>query len=149
MREAVATWFRQIALVANETQILDPGAVHLDDATLRRLPEAAWRIERMVELGAEWTRAEEVPIAVRAELISTIDGFAADLADIERDLTAVVREGGSSAAGHPPQVWAFPCKSAFRVGARPSPPPGSCVTDARSAKDPARATTVLSSCAGW
>ncbi|HEY5281749.1 MAG TPA: hypothetical protein VIM14_03070, partial [Polyangia bacterium] len=99
MREAVAAWFRQIALVANETQTLDPGAVNLDDATLRRLPEAAWRIERMVELGDAWSSGEEVPLAKRAELISTIDGFAADLADIERDLLPVASGGGASASG--------------------------------------------------
>ena len=48
MREAVATWFARLALVASETQILDSSGLHLDDATLRRLPEAAWRIERLV-----------------------------------------------------------------------------------------------------
>jgi methyl-accepting chemotaxis protein len=144
MREAVATWFRQIALVANETQILDPGAVHLDDATLRRLPEAAWRIERMVELGAEWTRAEEVPLAVRAELISTIDGFAADLADIERDLTSVVREGGSSAAGASTASLGIPLQECLSGGRKAIAAARLLVTDARSAKDPARATTVLS-----
>ena len=144
LREAVATWFRQIALVANETQILDPGAVHLDDATLRRLPEAAWRIERMVELGAEWTRAEVVPIAVRAELLSSMDGFAGDLADIERDLTAEVRGGGSSASGPSGASLGIPLQECLSAGRKAIAVARQLVTDARSAKDPARATLVSS-----
>jgi methyl-accepting chemotaxis protein len=145
MREAVATWFSQIALVANETQILDPGAVHLDDATLRRLPEAAWRIERMVELGAEWTRGEDVPIAVRAELISSIDGFAADLADIERDLTAAVRGGGGSSAPGPSVAsLGIPVQECLSAGRKAIAAARQLVTDAKSAKDPARATNVPS-----
>ena len=144
MREAVATWFRQIALVANETQILDPGAVHLDDATLRRLPEAAWRIEHIVELGAEWARGQEVPIAVRAELISAIDGFATDLADIERDLLAAVRGGGPSAAGQSIASVSIPLQECLSAGRKVIASARQLVADARSAKDPTSSMMVSS-----
>ena len=141
IREAVAAWFRQIDLVARETQILDTGAIHLDDATLRRLPEAAWRIERMVELGAEWARAEEIPIAVRAEIISTIDGFAADLVDIERDLLAAVPSGASVAG---PSAAGIPLQECLSAGRKAIAVARQLVADTRSAKDPARSTTVSS-----
>jgi len=144
MREAVTTWFKQIALVANENQILDSGSVHLDDATLRRLPEAAWRIERMVELGAEWTRSEEVPIAVRAEFISTIDGFATDLADIERDLLAAVRGSGSSASGQSVASLGIPLQECLSAGRKAIAAARLLVADAKGTKDAARSTTVSS-----
>jgi methyl-accepting chemotaxis protein len=144
IREVVADWFRQIDLVARETQILDPGAIHLDDATLRRLPEAAWRIERMVELGAEWARAEEVPMVVRAELISTTDGFAADLADIERDLLAVVHGSGTSAAGQSVAGIGVPLQECLSAGRKAIAVARQLVADTRSAKDPARSATVQS-----
>ena len=144
MREAVATWFSQIALVANETQILDPIAVHVVDATLRRIPEAAWRIERMVELASEWTRADDIPIAVRAELISTIDGFAADLADIERDLLAAVRGSGTSASGQSVASVGIPLQECLSAGRKTIAAARQLVGDARGSKDPTRSATVSS-----
>ena len=144
MREAVAAWFRQIALVANETQTLDPGEVHLDDATLRRLPEAAWRIERMVELGAEWARGEEVPIITRAELISTIDGFAADLADIERDLLAVVRGDGPSPSGQSVASVGVPLQECLSAGRKAIAAARQLVEDSTSTRGASRSTTVSS-----
>jgi methyl-accepting chemotaxis protein len=103
MREAVATWFARLALVASETQILDSSGLHLDDATLRRLPEAAWRIERLVELASEWSHRPEVPLAVRAELISVVDGFAGDLADLERDVRGAGATSSAASAAIPLQ----------------------------------------------
>ncbi|HEX7506400.1 MAG TPA: HAMP domain-containing methyl-accepting chemotaxis protein [Polyangia bacterium] len=144
VREAVTTWFRQIASVANETQILDSGSVHLDDATLRRLPEAAWRIERMVELGAEWARAEEVPIAVRAEFISTIDGFAADLADVERDLLAAVRGSSSSASGQSVASLGIPLQECLSAGRKVIAAARQLVADAKGTRDASRSTMVSS-----
>jgi methyl-accepting chemotaxis protein len=144
IHEDVAAWFRQIDLVARETQILDPGAIHLDDATLRRLPEAAWRIERIVELGAEWARAEEVSIAVRAELMSTIDGFAADLADIERDLLAAVPGSGASPTGQSVESGGVPLQECLSAGRKAIAVARQLVADTRSAKDPARSATVSS-----
>jgi methyl-accepting chemotaxis protein len=143
-REAIATWFRQIAMVANEAQILDPGAVHLDDTTLRRLPEAAWRIERMVELGTEWSGGQEVPIAVRADLISAIDGFADDLTDIERDLLAAVRAGGSSAAAQSLASVSIPLQECVSAGRKAIAAARKLVADARSAKDSGSDATVSS-----
>jgi len=103
MREAVATWFARLALVASETQILDSSGLHLDDATLRRLPEAAWRIERLVELASAWSHRPEVPLAVRAELLSVVDGFAGDLADLERDLRGAGTTPSAASAAIPLQ----------------------------------------------
>ncbi len=144
MREAIATWFRQIAMVANEAQILDPGAVHLDDTTLRRLPEAAWRLERVVELGAEWSDGQEVPIAVRADLISAIDGFADDLTDIERDLLAAVRAGGPSAAAQSLASVSIPLQECVSAGRKAIAAGRKLVADARSAKDSGSDATVSS-----
>jgi methyl-accepting chemotaxis protein len=93
MREAVATWFRELALVANEAGTLEPGAAHLGDATLRRLPEAAWHLEHMVELSSLWGPGSEVPMSGRAEMLSIISALATDLADIERDLVEFTRAG--------------------------------------------------------
>jgi len=143
MRESVASWFGQLALVANETQILDPGAIHLDDATLRRLPEAAWRIERMVELAAEWMRAQDVPIAVRAELMSTIEGLSADLADIERDLRAAAGTG-SSPVGQSALSVGIPLQDCLTAGRKAIAAARLLVADVRNAKDPIHSTTVAS-----
>jgi methyl-accepting chemotaxis protein len=144
IREAVAAWFSQIALVANETQTFDPGSVHLDDATLRRLPEAAWRIERMVELGAAWARSEEVPLAMRAELISTVDGFAVDLADIERDLQAVMGGGGPLPTGQSVASVGVPLQECLSAGRKVIAAARQLVEDVPSSKDSARSTAVSS-----
>jgi methyl-accepting chemotaxis protein len=93
MREAVAAWFMQLALVANETEVLAPGAAHLDDAILRRLPDAAWHLEHMAELGGVLGSEGEVSIATRAEMLSAIDGLAGNVADVERDLVEVAQGG--------------------------------------------------------
>jgi len=106
MREALAGWFGQIALVASEVQTLDPMAAHLDDAILRKLPEAAWRLERLVELGSELARDQSAPgyqVYARAELVSTTDRLAATLADVERDLSAAA-QGESPVASPQPAV---------------------------------------------
>jgi len=142
MREAVATWFSQIALVANETQILDPIAVHVVDAALRRIPEAARRIERIVELAAEWTRTDDVPIAVRAELISTVDGFAADLADIERDLLAAVRSSGALTSGPSVASVGIPLQECLSAGRKTIAAARQLVGDAKGSKDSTRSTTL-------
>jgi methyl-accepting chemotaxis protein len=89
LREALATWFRQLAQAANQTKVLAPGAVNIDDMTLRWLPAAAWQIERIVELGGTWTADRELAIDSRVEILSAIDGLAASTADIEHDLVAV------------------------------------------------------------
>ena len=144
MREAVTTWFKQLALVANETQIMDSGVIHLDDATLRRLPEAAWRVERIIELGAEWARAEEVSIAVRADFISTIDGFAADLSDIERDLLAAVRGSGSSASGQSVASVGIPLQECLSAGRKAIAAARQLLAEAKGTKDATRFTKVSS-----
>ena len=93
LREAVADWFMQLALVAGETEILAPGAAHLDDAILRRLPEAARHIEHMAELGRAPGVEAELTIAARAEMLSAIDGLAMNIADVERDLVEIMQGG--------------------------------------------------------
>jgi methyl-accepting chemotaxis protein len=98
MHENVAAWFAQIALVANEAQSLDSNTYHLDDATLRRIPDAAWRLAALVEHVAEWSRGKPPSVVARAELLSTVDGLAADLSDIERDLTG---DGGGVGPARP------------------------------------------------
>ena len=93
LREAAAAWFMQLDLVANETESLAPGAAHLDDVILRRLPVAAWQFERMAELAGMWSSEGEVPLATRAEMLAAIDGLGANLADVERDLVEVTQGG--------------------------------------------------------
>ncbi len=97
MHEDLASWFAQVALVASETRSLDPSATHLDDATLRRLPDAAWRLVAMLEQVAEWSHDKDPSVVARAELFSTVDGLAGDLTEIERDLLG--DESGVGAAG--------------------------------------------------
>ena len=84
--EVLTAWFSELAMVARETQTLEPVSAYADDAVLRRLPEAAWRLLRMVELASDWTREKEVSIAARVELIGAMEGFRSSLADLERDL---------------------------------------------------------------
>ena len=86
MHDDLASWFAQVAQVASDTRSLDPGATHLDAATLRRLPDAAWRLAAMLEQVAQWRRDKDPSLLARAELFSTADGLAAELADIEHDL---------------------------------------------------------------
>jgi methyl-accepting chemotaxis protein len=86
MHDDLEAWFAQVSLVAAETRSLDPSVSHLDDATLRRLPDAAWRLVAMLEQLAEWSLGKEPSLQARAELLSTADGLAADFKDIERDL---------------------------------------------------------------
>jgi methyl-accepting chemotaxis protein len=135
MRDGVAAWFRQLASVANETETLAPSAAHLNDVTLRRLPVAAWQLEHMVELGARWGQQAEVSIATRAEMVSTIDGLATSLADVERDLTDVAqgavplpspRPGASVKI--PLQDWLSSGRKAMEVAKR-------LAGDAKSGKD--------------
>jgi methyl-accepting chemotaxis protein len=93
MREAISAWFRQLALLASETESPDPGSAHLDDATLRRLPEAAWRIEDMAVLAGQWGAQGDASLSLRAELLSARNGLAADLMDVERDLMELAAGG--------------------------------------------------------
>jgi len=105
-REALTAWFAEVALASTEMQAADTGAAQIDDATLRRLPAAAWRLERIAEMGARWGRGEPVPLSARADLLSASEGLGADLADVERDLLGGARPGASAlqsavAAGTP------------------------------------------------
>jgi methyl-accepting chemotaxis protein len=93
LREVVAVWFLQLAVLASETEMLTVGAAHLDDAILRRLPQAAWNLEHMAELASGWLIPGEVDLATRAELLSASDALATNLADVERDLIEVSQEG--------------------------------------------------------
>ncbi len=87
MHEGLDAWFAQVASVAAETRSLDPSVSHLDDTTLRRLPDATWRLVAMLEQVAEWNQGKSPPsLLARAELLSTAQGLSADLKDIERDL---------------------------------------------------------------
>jgi methyl-accepting chemotaxis protein len=86
MRDGLEAWFAQVALVAGETRSLDPTVAHLDDATLRRLPEAAWRLVAMLEQVADWRRGKEPSFLARAELLGMANGLGVDLKEIERDL---------------------------------------------------------------
>lgn len=103
LRQAVAAWFAALASVASETQIPDSRGFHLDDVAFHRLPEAAWRIERAGDLSSEWGHRQDVSLAVRAELLSAVDGFAADLTDLERDLRVVVSSPVAAGASMPLQ----------------------------------------------
>jgi methyl-accepting chemotaxis protein len=91
LREAVAAWFRQLALVSSETGILTPGTAHLDDTILRRLPEAAWHLDRMAELAGTLGSAAGATIAARAEMLSAIEGLGRNVADVERDLVETMQ----------------------------------------------------------
>jgi len=92
MHEELSSWFSRVALVAGETRSLDPSVAHLDDATLRRLPDAAWRLGSILEQVAEWRHSRDPSLAARAELFSTADGLEVDLGDIERSLFGVARQ---------------------------------------------------------
>ncbi len=93
LRDSVAVWFLQLAMLASETEVLTAGAAHLDDAILRRLPQAAWSLEHIAELGGKWLLRDEVPLATRAELLSASEALAMNLADVERDLIEVSQGG--------------------------------------------------------
>jgi methyl-accepting chemotaxis protein len=118
MREDLSSWFGQISLVTSEVQTLDPGVAHLDDATLRRLPEAAWRLERMVELGLEWQRGQDVPVYARAQLVSTADGLASNLADVERDLSAAMPRDDLGSVPRPAATVEIPLKECLAAAGK-------------------------------
>jgi methyl-accepting chemotaxis protein len=99
MHDDLDAWFAQVALVAAETRSLDPGVSHLDDATLRRLPDAAWRLVAMLEQVAEWSRGKEPSVPARAELLSIANALAADLKDIERGLLGRGDEARRASSG--------------------------------------------------
>ena len=93
IREAVAGWFMQLALVAGETEVLTAGDAHLNDAILRRLPEAAMHLRDMTELGDMLGAERADPVVTRARMLSAIDGLTRNLADVERDLVEVSHRG--------------------------------------------------------
>jgi methyl-accepting chemotaxis protein len=144
MREALAGWFGQIALVASEVQTLDPSAAHLDDAILRKLPEASWRLERMVELGTELSRDQSIPVYARAELVSTIDGLAANLADVERDLLAVAHGGSPVMSPQPVVTVELPLQECLSAGRKAMAAARQLAGDVKSIGDPAMPATVAS-----
>jgi methyl-accepting chemotaxis protein len=144
MREALAGWFGQIALVASEVQTLDPGAAHLDDATLRKLPEAAWRLERMVELGTDLGRDHDVPVYARAELVGTVDGLAANLADVERDLSAAARGESLGLFSRPIVTAELPLQELLSAGRKAMAVAKQIAGDATGVGDPALSATVAS-----
>jgi len=98
MHDDLEAWFAQVALVAAETRSLDPSVSHLDDATLRRLPDAAWQLVAMLEQVAEWSHGKEPSVMARAQLLSAANGLSEDFKDIERDLLG---RGGQSRRGNP------------------------------------------------
>jgi methyl-accepting chemotaxis protein len=112
MHEDLSSWFSQVALVASETRSLDPSVVHLDDAALRRLPDAARRLGSILEQVAEWRHGREPSLAARAELFSTADGLEVDLADIERNLFGAARQAGARADA----VVELPLRESLVVG---------------------------------
>jgi|GEM_PF-704820 len=142
VREAVAAWFRQLAMVASETEILDPGSAHLDDATLRRLPEAAWRLERMAELGGMWGEKGEVPITARAEMLSAIDGLHTSITDVERDLVEVVRDGATSSSPRPVGAVKIPFEAWLSAGRRATAEAKRLADGEKDAEDPASVDAV-------
>lgn len=144
MREAVASWLRQISLVANETQTLFPGAAYLDDAILRRMPEAAWQLERMEELGAEWGWGQDVPLSVRAELMSSIERLATYLGDIDRDLLEVVRNGVALLIPQPVGTLKTPFQECLTAGQKAMAAAKQLVGDTMTGKGGAGLATIAS-----
>jgi methyl-accepting chemotaxis protein len=144
MREALAGWFGQVALAASEVQTLDSGAALLDDATLRKLPEAAWHLERMVALGTDWGRDENVPVSARAELVSTIDGLAANLADMERDLLAAAQGGSLAVSPRPVSAVELPLQECLSAGRKAMAAARKLAGDARGVGDPVVPATLAS-----
>ena len=143
VRDAVAAWFRQLALVANETEILDPGAAHLDDATLRRLPEAAWHLERVAELGFLWAAEGEIPIATRAEMLSAINGLDGNVTEVERDLVEVAQNGVALPSPRPVASVKLPFEEWLSAGRKAMSAAKQLAADPRGAKDPASGMAVI------
>jgi methyl-accepting chemotaxis protein len=96
LKDNVAFWFRQIALAARESETFDVRAALFDDATLRRIPEAAWNLQRIVELGASWAQGRDVTVAKRADLMSAVALLSANLADLESDIHELTQGEGNS-----------------------------------------------------
>ncbi len=144
LREAVAAWFMQLALVAGETEILAPGAAHLDDAILRRLPEAARHIEHLAELGKAPGVEAELTIATRAEMLSASDGLAMNIADVERDLVELMQGGVPLLSPRVVPTLRPPFEEWSAAGRKTIAAAQQLASDTKSARDPAGGAIVAS-----
>jgi methyl-accepting chemotaxis protein len=116
VHEVVAAWFAQIAQVAGETRSVEPYAARFDDATLRRLPDAAWRLAGLLEQVSDWSRGKDPSLAARADLLVVVDGLASDLADIERDLLGGAGGSGQARRAAPDPGVEVPLRDSLAAG---------------------------------
>jgi methyl-accepting chemotaxis protein len=97
MREQLRSAYRQLATGTNPGSAADVDSELVNEATRSTLPEAAWRLADLVELGGQIAGSKDTAIEARVQLISAVESLEAGLLDLQRGLRA--QPGGDGQAG--------------------------------------------------
>ena len=104
-REVLRVLFRDLHGESLRGSGLDPLSVHLANASLRRIPDAVFRVETILDLSL----ADAMDLDQRLSLVGTVEQLAASVVDAERDLVAAgyLRDKGQGATLSTPMDVVF------------------------------------------